>query len=343
MGITVLGTGRRYSSLDSYAEEFSIAGHVPRIVLRLSKNQLSSEWENGTEIYNGFLKMPLTDGWAFNIMAGGLAFKSLKKRLAEGIVHYTTFGLPILTKGRDDIVTIHDLFFLDKQDEAYRGFMNISEHFLKRFRDFSNVLTPSFYIKEKLIKYGFSGEITPIYLPAQGGIKFTGSMVESRKRFKLPEDKKLVISISSNLRRKNVNTVIKTMKILGDGYRLVRVGPPLDGAFNFSSLPIADLNTLMNACDVMLFPTLDEGYGKPVVEAFAAGLPVVASRIQVMQEVAGDAAYLVTPVPHECATAVKEVISSKEEYRKMGLERSKLFSREKFAEKVSVYYDKVSR
>ena len=56
-----------------------------------------------------------------------------------------------------------------------------------------------------------------------------------------------------------------------------------------------DLVTLLHAAKALAFPTLAEGFGLPVVEAFATRTPVVASSIPAVREVAGEAALLVEP------------------------------------------------
>jgi glycosyltransferase involved in cell wall biosynthesis len=56
-----------------------------------------------------------------------------------------------------------------------------------------------------------------------------------------------------------------------------------------------DLPALYQMAQAVLFPSLDEGFGLPVLEAFAAGTPVVASNAGAIPEVAGDAALLSAP------------------------------------------------
>jgi glycosyltransferase involved in cell wall biosynthesis len=56
-----------------------------------------------------------------------------------------------------------------------------------------------------------------------------------------------------------------------------------------------DLAALLASCAVMAYPSVYEGFGLPILEAMAAGAPVVTSRISAMAEVAGGAAVLVDP------------------------------------------------
>lgn len=71
-------------------------------------------------------------------------------------------------------------------------------------------------------------------------------------------------------------------------------------------LPDADLVALLGATTVLAFPTLAEGFGLPVVEAFATGTPVVASDVPAVREVAGDGATL---VPVDDAEALADALA----------------------------------
>ena len=59
--------------------------------------------------------------------------------------------------------------------------------------------------------------------------------------------------------------------------------------------PLTELPALYQMAQAVTFPSLDEGFGLPVLEAFAAGTPVIASRAGAIPEVAGEAALLVEP------------------------------------------------
>lgn len=64
-------------------------------------------------------------------------------------------------------------------------------------------------------------------------------------------------------------------------------------------LPAADVQALMTEAEVFVFPSLYEGFGLPVLEAFAARCPVVTSQTSSLPEVAGNAAELVDPLDHQ--------------------------------------------
>jgi glycosyltransferase involved in cell wall biosynthesis len=75
-------------------------------------------------------------------------------------------------------------------------------------------------------------------------------------------------------------------------------------------VPAGDLPALYAGAECFVFPSLYEGFGLPVLEAMAAGTPVVASRVGAIPEVAGDAALLVDARrPAELAEAIGTVLS----------------------------------
>jgi glycosyltransferase involved in cell wall biosynthesis len=81
---------------------------------------------------------------------------------------------------------------------------------------------------------------------------------------------------------------------------------------------------------MLAFPSLDEGFGIPILEAMAAGVPVVTSNRSALAEVAGDAALLVNPeCVEELADALKRLAADdtqREELVRKGFLRVKEFS-----------------
>ena len=136
-----------------------------------------------------------------------------------------------------------------------------------------------------------------------------GARMRGRADWRIPEDAFVVLHVGSTVERKNVPLVIQTvarLRAMTDAY-LVQVG----GRFTAEqeqlierlglrravrSVPLADEATLRRAyrtADVLLFPSLYEGIGFPVLEAFASGLPVVTSGAGALKEVGGDAVVVV--------------------------------------------------
>jgi glycosyltransferase involved in cell wall biosynthesis len=86
----------------------------------------------------------------------------------------------------------------------------------------------------------------------------------------------------------------------------------LDGRVRFlDSVPEADLRALYTHAELVLFPTLAEGFGLPAIQAVGCGVPVVASDLPVLREVIGDAAEFVDPSdPAAMAAAVLGLINN---------------------------------
>ncbi|MBP7811306.1 MAG: glycosyltransferase family 4 protein [Candidatus Moranbacteria bacterium] len=130
--------------------------------------------------------------------------------------------------------------------------------------------------------------------------------------------------------RKNILRIIEAFEILKQTYRipheLVLVGKPGYGYEKIrskihnlqSNIPIYELGyvneeekwLLLRGADVFVFPTLYEGFGIPILEAQAAGTPVVTSNVSSMPEVGGDGAVYVNPESAESiAEGVWQVLS----------------------------------
>lgn len=107
----------------------------------------------------------------------------------------------------------------------------------------------------------------------------------------------------------------------------------------------SDLPLLMNAADLLAFPSLYEGFGIPPLEAMACGTPVVASNTSSIPEVVGDAALLFDPYNvEEIANAMYRALTNeqlRDELRQKGFKRAKQFSWEKAARETLAVYEGV--
>lgn len=95
----------------------------------------------------------------------------------------------------------------------------------------------------------------------------------------------------------------------------------------------------------LVFPSLSEGFGLPVLEGFASQVPVITSNTTSLPEVAGDAAWLVDPCSvHAIADAMKTLArddSIREQMISKGLERARSFTWKACAEQTEMVYAKV--
>ncbi|MBD3880895.1 glycosyltransferase family 4 protein [Phormidium tenue FACHB-886] len=98
-------------------------------------------------------------------------------------------------------------------------------------------------------------------------------------------------------------------------------------------VPYAELPVLLNRAIALVFPSLWEGFGFPVLEAMACGTPVITSNLSSLPEVAGDAALLVDPYRETEITAAMQTIATdaaaRSQLRSAGLARASQFSWEK--------------
>jgi glycosyltransferase involved in cell wall biosynthesis len=98
-------------------------------------------------------------------------------------------------------------------------------------------------------------------------------------------------------------------------------------------VPYSELPKIINGAIALIFPSLWEGFGLPVLEAMACGTPVITSNISSLPEVAGDAAILINPYDTGEITAAMQAIVNDSSLRSrlstQGIARAKEFSWEK--------------
>lgn len=92
----------------------------------------------------------------------------------------------------------------------------------------------------------------------------------------------------------------------------------------------------------LLFPSLEEGFGWPILEAQACGCPVITTNRPPMSEVAGSAALLIDPAdPEAAASAIARQLSMREQLREAGFRNLGRFAEESIADQYCALYERV--
>ena len=164
-----------------------------------------------------------------------------------------------------------------------------------------------------------------IYVGALNDRKNLGNLFKAFDRFKSSEnnDIKLMIVGNKMWNNKGLEHIYERMQYKNEVIFTGRLEPD-------------DLYKATGSALAMTYVSYFEGFGIPILEAFASGIPVITSNVTSMPEVAGDAALLVDPFDVDDISKAMTTLSSDEKLRKelieRGLERRKQFSWDKSAE-----------
>jgi glycosyltransferase involved in cell wall biosynthesis len=254
------------------------------------------------------------------------------------------------------VATVQDLFSLISDEFARDRFRDKK---IRRYHDMAArtdlLIVPSEHTKRDVlaslaideariavVPHGFDAEYRP---------RPEAEVRALRARYALPERYVLTAGIIST--RKHTAGLIRAFRTLeerGDarGAALVIAGKDGFGAGEahreaadarsvhmLGYVPADDLPTLYAGASVYAFPSLYEGFGLPVLEAMAAGVPVVASNRGSLPEVAGDAALLIDPEDERALVdALGRALADerlREDLRARGFARTAHFSWERTA------------
>ncbi len=266
--------------------------------------------------------------------------------IGPDICHYTNFLAPV-SEERPYVVTIHDMGVevlrhahpLTKREYTKRLIPRIA-------RKARLIITNSEFSKWEIVRHlgipedrirvtplAASGEFEPVGAqPVCPYFLYVGNL-EPRKNLER------LIEAFARMPAKEHQLVIA-------GNRWYHGGAPeqkarslgLNGRVQFLGyVPRADLPALYSGATALVYPSLLEGFGLPIVEAMACGAPVITSNNSSMREVAGEAAVLVNPrnirEMTQAMTRLAEDQSLRQELSAKGLKRAGEFSWRRTAER----------
>lgn len=240
-------------------------------------------------------------------------------------------ALPLIHP-KNSVVTIHDLAWF-KFPQAFTSFMRFYLKWSSRFaiKHAKKVIAVSQATKKDIIKY-YGADENKIIVIYHG----CGEPDNYADNSALPIIAKLpqnyILFLSTLQPRKNLPALVEAVKILrqeypNENYKLVVGGKPgwkyepilnlikvnKDFVVYLGHLNDAEKWAAYSKARVLAMPSLYEGFGMWILEAFAAGIPVAISNVSSMPEVAGDAAVYFNPNnPKDIASQIAKVLNNPE-------------------------------
>lgn len=256
------------------------------------------------------------------------------------------------------VLTIYDLQHVNQPQNFSRLYL----FFLKTIiylsaKSSDGIITISEQVKKDIIKYYKIGaeKITVAHLAVNHELFFPlagDNLSSTRRKYKLPE--RYLLYAAAMLPHKNHARLLRSFKEIVKeipGIKLVLTGAWDKGHDILAGLiselglqkdvimlgwiPFEDIPFLYRGAEMFIYPSLHEGFGLPILEAMASGVPVVCSRIEPLVEIAGDAALLVDPYDQsDIARGILSVFRDKTLRMKLieaGIQRAKTFTWERTA------------
>ncbi|MFV0308117.1 MAG: glycosyltransferase family 4 protein [Desertimonas sp.] len=242
------------------------------------------------------------------------------------IVHGTNYVAP--PSGGARVVSVYDCWFLEHPDQARPDVRRAGEVLRRNVRDGVHVHASSHATAQRVRTLLGTDAVTVVHLgpPSEAGSDGAppvGLLDEIAGR-------PIVLSLGTLERRKAVPTLVRAFGHIAGGDDdtvLVIAGAPGDDAdavatatasldprararvLRAGSVDDATKRWLLHTARVLAYPSLDEGFGFPLLEAQRAGTPIVATRTGSIPEVAGKGAQLVAPGDvDDLANALRRVL-----------------------------------
>lgn len=236
------------------------------------------------------------------------------------------------------VTTYHDVVPLKYPEWSLKRIIDVHKKRIKIVeKEIDMVIAVSETTKRDLLEVSSipPDKVTVIYEAAAGYFKPQKEEEVEKLRAKLGLPKEFILAVGGIGERRNLGMVKKVC----DSYNLVISGETLPW------LPEEDLPKLYAASKLLLYPSLYEGFGLPILEAFATGVPVITSNVSSMPEIAGDAAVLVDPTDEDDIKKKLRMVYGDDALRrqliKRGIAQAKKFSWKKAARETAELYRKV--
>jgi glycosyltransferase involved in cell wall biosynthesis len=251
------------------------------------------------------------------------------------------------------VTTFHDLFVMSQEYSAPEFRARFTEQARHAAENADRIIAVSRFTASELERLlGVEpGRIRVI----PHGVRVSSTIRAARER--------MVLSVGSIQKRKNSARLVRAFTAMPAGWRLVLAGGRGFGADEalreaeasprWPDIEVADhvsaarLQQLYATASIFAFPSLDEGFGMPILEAMANGVPVVTSNRSAMPEVCGDAGVLVDPEnEEELASALRRLAGNaelREDLAARGRDRALQFSWDRAVKETWAVYAELLR
>ncbi len=284
-----------------------------------------------------------------------LLLPRLAARAGVDLVHSLASTAPARGRFRR-VVTVHDLIYA-RFPEAHAGIRDMGMRVLVPLgvRRSDRVIVDSQSTRDDLVELlGTPPERIDVVPLGIGALKRSELLAEHelRERLRLGE-RRVVLSLSAKRPHKNLMALIGAMARIPAERRPVLVlpgyptaheaglregarGHGVEGDMRFLGwLSGEELEGLWQIAEAFVYPSLYEGFGLPVLEAMARGVPVACSSASSLPEVAGEAALMFDPHDETAiAVAIERLLTDEAEVERLrarGLERAREFTWERTA------------
>jgi glycosyltransferase involved in cell wall biosynthesis len=262
---------------------------------------------------------------------------------------------------------VHDVAYLRYPEHLQPRIRSFYKKWMPRYLAYTDhIITVSEFSKSEIISgYNIPADkISVVYNGITDSYKPASEEQKKKTRDRYTNGKPYFVYLGAIHPRKNILTLVKAFEQFKSSYisdhQLVLAGRPswhteevfkAIGQSQWKNsihlpgyIPTSDATTLVGSADAMIYPSLYEGFGLPLVEAMACGVSVICSNVSSLPEVAGNAALLFEPqdigqLAHHMKSIAEEE-SLRKELISLGHERSKFFSWDKAADQV---YEILSR
>lgn len=245
------------------------------------------------------------------------------------------------------VTTVHDLYPLKFPRMVHPKILEVHKRKLYWVKKESKrIIVPSESTKADLVSLGFRGDVISVIPEAPTLTRPSEEVIsEVKRKYGIREEYLISIGITP---LKNTQRIIKAFRMASAGKDLkliivgrpnnIKIGPERNVRM-LGHIPQEDLAALLSGSKGLIFASLYEGFGIPILDAFNCQVPVITSNVGSMPEVAGNAAELVDPTSSSSiAEGVASVIRGSKGLVERGNSRIRNFSWEKTAtETLKVY------